>query len=127
MDPFREALTKAWKSTGQPITENIYDGEMIGLTHCVDTIYKGQRSGSYLFVKDSPNVTILPHVHSKELTIDNTNRSCKGVVVIAPNGNELKLYASREVVLSQGVFESTKLLMLSDVGPKEELKKHGIG
>lgn len=30
MKPFREAVTKAWTATGQPITENIYDGEMNG-------------------------------------------------------------------------------------------------
>jgi choline dehydrogenase len=126
MRPFRDALTKAWKSRGEPLTENIYDGEMNGLTHCIDTIYKGQRSGSYLFVKDKPNITIMPEVHSKRLIIDYADRICKGVTVIEPSGNELNLYATREVILSQGVFESPKLLMLSGVGPARELAKHGI-
>jgi choline dehydrogenase len=48
------------------------------------------------------------------------------VTVIAPNGQELTFHASREVILSQGVFESPKLLMLSGVGPAAELKRHGI-
>lgn len=126
MRPFRDALTKAWKSRGEPLTENIYDGEMNGLTHCIDTIYKGQRSGSYLFVKDKPNITIVPEVHSKRLIIDYADRICKGVTVIEPSGNELNFYATREVILSQGVFESPKLLMLSGVGPARELAKHGI-
>jgi choline dehydrogenase len=126
MKPFRDALTKAWKSRGEPISENIYDGEMIGLTHCIDTIYKGQRSGSYLFVKDKPNITILSEVHSKRLIIDYADRTCKGVTVIDPSGKELSLYATREVILSQGVFESPKLLMLSGVGPARELASHGI-
>jgi choline dehydrogenase len=126
MKPFRDALTKAWKSRGEPISENIYDGEMIGLTHCIDTIYKGQRSGSYLFVKDKPNITILSEVHSKRLIIDYADRTCKGVTVIDPSGKELSLYATREVILSQGVFESPKLLMLSGVGPARELARHGI-
>jgi choline dehydrogenase len=126
MKPFRDALTKDWKSRGEPITENIYDGEMIGLTHCVDTIYKGQRSGSFLFVKHKPNITILSEVHSKRLIIDDANRTCKGVTVIDPSGNELNFYATREVILSQGVFESPKLLMLSGIGPARELAKHGI-
>jgi choline dehydrogenase len=126
MGPFRDALTKAWESRGEPLTENIYDGEMNGLTHCIDTIYKGQRSGSYLFVKDKPNITIVPEVHSKRLIIDYADRICKGVTVIEPSGNELNFYATREVILSQGVFESPKLLMLSGVGPARELAKHGI-
>ncbi|KAK9314902.1 GMC oxidoreductase [Lipomyces starkeyi] len=125
MQPFREAVTSAWKSRGEPITENIYDGEMIGLTHCVDTIYKGQRSGSFLFVKNKPNISILSEVHSKRLII-NADRTCKGVTVITPSGNELDFYATREVILSQGVFESPKLLMLSGVGPAHELAKFDI-
>jgi choline dehydrogenase len=126
MGPFRDALTKAWTSRGEPLTENIYDGEMNGLTHCIDTIYKGQRSGSYLFVKDKPNITIVPEVHSKRLIIDYADRICKGATIIEPSGNELNFYATREVILSQGVFESPKLLMLSGVGPARELAKHGI-
>jgi choline dehydrogenase len=126
MQPFRDAITKAWISKGEPISENIYDGEMNGLTHCVDTIYNGQRSGSYLFLDNKPNITILSSVHSKRLIIDKASRVCTGVTVIAPNFEELSFYATREVILSQGVFESPKLLMLSGVGPVSELTKHGI-
>ncbi len=127
MKPFRDALTSAWMSRGEPISENIYDGEMIGLTHCVDTIYKGQRSGSYLFLKNKPNITVMGQAHSKKLIIDKADKLCKGVMVIDSSGNEMSFYATREVILSQGVFESPKLLMLSGIGPSDELKKHGIG
>ncbi|KAJ9269430.1 CAZyme family AA3 [Paecilomyces variotii] len=123
---FRDNITKAWTSRGLPLTENIYDGEMIGLTHCVDSIYKGVRSGSYLFLKGKPNITILPQVHSKNLIIDKASRIAKGVTVIDASGNELSFYANREVIVSQGVFESPKLLMLSGIGPRHELEKHGI-
>lgn len=126
MEDFRRVLTQAWKSTGQPATENIYDGEMNGLTHCIDTIYKGQRSGSYAFLKDKPNITVLAQTYSKRLIIDEADRVCKGVAVLSPSGKDLNLYAKREVILSQGVFESPKLLMLSGVGPSKELNKHGI-
>jgi choline dehydrogenase-like flavoprotein len=123
---FRDALIQAWKSRGEPITENIYDGEMNGLTHSINSIYNGQRSGSYLFVKDKSNVTILAETRSKRLIIDYADRTCNGVTVIDGSGNERNFYATREVILSQGVFESPKLLMLSGVGPARELAKHGI-
>ncbi|KAJ5521440.1 Glucose-methanol-choline oxidoreductase C-terminal [Penicillium freii] len=125
MQLFRDLLTDAWKSTGQPINENIFDGQMVGLTYSVNTIHKGRRSGSFLCV-DKPNITILPKVHSKKLIIDNADKTCKGVTVITGSGQELNLYATREVIVSQGVFESPKLLMLSGIGSSAELKKHGI-
>lgn len=50
MQPFCDLLTKAWKSTGQPVTENVFDGQMNGLTYSVNTIYKGRRSGSFICV-----------------------------------------------------------------------------
>ncbi|KAG0380542.1 hypothetical protein BGX24_007572, partial [Mortierella sp. AD032] len=101
MQGFRDAITKAWVS-------------------------KGQRSGSYLFLKNKPNITVVSEVHSKRLVINKATRTCTGVTVIAPNGAELTFYATREVILSQGVFESPKLLMLSGIGPARELAKHGI-
>ncbi|KAJ6150011.1 Glucose-methanol-choline oxidoreductase C-terminal [Penicillium samsonianum] len=126
MQPFRDLLTTAWKASGQPIRENIFDGEMVGLTYSVNSIYKGRRSGSFLCVTNKPNITILAEVHSKKLIIDNADKTCKGVTVITGSGQELNLYATREVIVSQGVFESPKLLMLSGIGPSAELKKHGI-
>ncbi|KAK4496080.1 hypothetical protein PRZ48_012059 [Zasmidium cellare] len=37
-----------------------------------------------------------------------------------------KLFASKEVVLSCGAYRTPQLLMLSGLGPKEELSRHGI-
>ncbi|RCI07439.1 hypothetical protein L249_4546 [Ophiocordyceps polyrhachis-furcata BCC 54312] len=124
MKPFRDAVIRAWKSRGEPMTDNVYDGEINGLTHCVDTIYRGKRSGSFLFLRGKPNIVILAEAHSKKLLID--DGICKGVVVVDRHGRERRLFADREVILSQGVFESPKLLMLSGIGPEKELSRHGI-
>ncbi|KAG8418833.1 hypothetical protein J3459_011961 [Metarhizium acridum] len=126
MKPFRDLLARAWQSTGEPLTENIFDGEMRGLVHSVNTIYKGRRSGSFLAVAGKPNITILPEVHTKKLIIDDADRTARGVTVIAASGQELSFSATREVIVSEGVFESPKLLMLSGIGPAPELARHGI-
>lgn len=127
MQPFRDALTKGWTSKGHALTEDIYSGTMAGLTHCMDTVYKGTRQGSFLFLKDKPNVTVLASVQSKKLIIDPSTKACTGVIVINPQtGDEITLTAKYEVIVSQGVFESPKLLMLSGIGPAAELKKHDI-
>lgn len=124
MAPFRAALTKAWLSKGEALTEDIYSGEMHGLTHCMNTIYKGFRSSSYVFVEGKPNITILSGTNSKKLEFEGT--TCTGVTVYGPNGEDLTFKATKEVIVSSGVFESPKLLMLSGVGPKEILDAHAI-
>ncbi|KAN0107930.1 GMC oxidoreductase [Hyaloscypha variabilis] len=127
MAPFREALSTAWTSKGHPLNEDIYSGTMHGLTHCLDTVYKGTRQGSFLYLNGKSNVTVLSSVHSKKLIIDPVTKVCSGVEVINPaTGEEITLTAKYEVIVSQGVFESPKLLMLSGVGPAAELKQHGI-
>ncbi|RDW72882.1 hypothetical protein BP6252_06789 [Coleophoma cylindrospora] len=127
MAPFREALTSAWISKGKDINEDVFSGTMSGLTHCLDTVYKGVRQGSFLYVLGKPNISILSGVHSKKLIIDPATKTCTGVEVINPaTGEEISLYAKYEVIVSEGVFESPKLLMLSGVGPAAELKRHDI-
>ncbi|KAA0194364.1 hypothetical protein HAZT_HAZT004710 [Hyalella azteca] len=42
------------------------------------------------------------------------------------NGKVKKVYARKEVILSAGAIDSPKLLLLSGIGPKEQLQTHGI-
>jgi len=52
-------------------------------------------------------------------------KKAKGVEYIQ-NGEHKIAYASHEVIICAGAFSSPKLLMLSGLGPTDELKKHGI-
>ncbi|PHH65629.1 hypothetical protein CDD81_1715 [Ophiocordyceps australis] len=126
MADFRSALCKAWTSRGERLTDNIYDGEMNGLVHCADTIYHGQRSGSFLFLNNKPNITVLAETRATRLLIDAADKQCKGVKVVTNGGSEMSLFADREVILAEGVYESPKLLMLSGIGPAAELSRHNI-
>ncbi|KAF5854713.1 hypothetical protein ETB97_000850, partial [Aspergillus alliaceus] len=60
------------------------------------------------------------------LIIDDANLTAKGVTMITGTRQELSIYVTREVIVSQGVFGTPKLLILSGIGPVPELAKHSI-
>nr|XP_036581181.1 glucose-methanol-choline oxidoreductase (SMG1) [Colletotrichum truncatum]KAF6789449.1 glucose-methanol-choline oxidoreductase (SMG1) [Colletotrichum truncatum] len=122
--PFREALKKAWVSKGEILNDEIYDGEMHGLATAVSSIYKGSRSSSWRYLEGKKNVTVLGETNSKRLVFE--NGKAVGIEVIGPNGEDLTFRAKYEVIVSSGVYESPKLLMLSGIGPKKHLESFGI-
>jgi len=122
--PFRDALEKAWVSKGEELTEDVYNGVQKGLFKCISTIYHGTRSTSAVFLEGKQNVAVMSSTYSKNLIIENGHAA--GVTVIGPDGREYTFRAKYEVIVSQGVFATPQLLMLSGIGPKEHLESKGI-
>jgi len=49
-----------------------------------------------------------------------------GVRFVREGGFTYEVLAEKEVILSSGAINSPHLLLLSGIGPKEELQKHGV-
>ena len=124
LKPFRDALEKAWVNKGEELTFDVYNGTRKGLFECVNSIYKGTRTTSQLFLEGKDNITVMSSTHSKNLVIE--NGKAVGVTVIGPDNHEYTFRVKYEVIVSQGFFESPKLLMLSGIGPKANLEAKGI-
>ncbi|XP_066922528.1 glucose dehydrogenase [FAD, quinone]-like [Clytia hemisphaerica] len=71
------------------------------------------------------NLHVSPFSHVQKILIDPETKTAKGVVY-KKNGKSMTVKAKKEVILSAGAVASPQILMLSGVGPKEELEKHGI-
>lgn len=60
-----------------------------------------------------------------ERVVTDGNRAT-GVDYVAKGGARRRVHAAREVILSGGAINSPQLLMLSGIGPADELGQHGI-
>jgi len=73
--------------------------------------------------RERPNLTVLTQAHATRILFE--GRRAVGVEYRQAGATKL-LRARREVLLSSGALQSPQLLMLSGVGPRDELRRHGI-
>ena len=105
-----------------------YNGEdQEGVNYFQLTARRGLRqSTSVAYLKPArrrQNLEILTNTHVTGLILDGTH--VKGVHG-ERDGQPVRIKARREVILSAGAIASPHLLMLSGIGPGEELQDHGI-
>ncbi|XP_051156142.1 glucose dehydrogenase [FAD, quinone]-like [Leptopilina boulardi] len=73
------------------------------------------------------NLLIRTNARVMKIMIDTETKRAIGVEFISTKTGATKVVMARkEVILSAGTIESAKLLMLSGIGPQDELQKHGI-
>lgn len=70
------------------------------------------------------NLTVITHASCREILIENDRAT--GVEFSTPHSATLMARAQREVILCAGAFESPRLLLISGIGSRDELRKHGI-
>jgi choline dehydrogenase-like flavoprotein len=96
------------------------------VTQFYDGPHKGERcsaAAAYVFpVADRPNLTILTKAAARRVVMENDR--AVGVEYARKGIHVAK--AKREVILCGGAFGSPQLLMLSGIGPADELRSHGI-
>ncbi|MCF2519624.1 GMC family oxidoreductase [Dyadobacter sp. CY351] len=75
-------------------------------------------------ISERKNLTIYTNVLVSNVLID--DRKAIGVEFLASAGNTEQVFCSKEVILSAGALHTPKILLLSGIGPANELDQNGI-
>ncbi len=123
-----EAFIQACVQKGLPLNQDINGANQEGAGWLQYTMKRSKRqSTAKAFLEPAmkrSNLTIVTGALCKKLVLQ--HKRVIGVDFMTNNSSTLTARAKHEVILCAGAFESPKILMLSGIGPKDELKKHGF-
>lgn len=131
VDPNVNIITKGFEQLGYEQTD-LNGKTQVGTMLAQSTSKNGSRmSTNTAFIQPIRNVRknlfIKTQVYVTKIIIDIETNRAHGVEYTSTITGETKtVYARKEVIVSAGSIESPKLLLLSGIGPPEELQKHNI-
>ncbi|BBC71798.1 conserved hypothetical protein [Altererythrobacter sp. B11] len=123
-----DELMQAVANAGYPVTEDIHSGAEEGASLVELTIdEKGRRASTYeTYLKPAmqrPNLTVATEALTRRVVFEGR----RAIGVEFERGGEVRVArARREVILSGGAYNSPQLLLLSGVGPAEQIAAQGI-
>ncbi|KAL4760995.1 uncharacterized protein BDW70DRAFT_168304 [Aspergillus foveolatus] len=129
VQPFSTWVARGMAAIGLHQTSAFNSGELNGYHYCTSTIRPQDQSRSTSESSFLPGLSTLnPKIHHKTMAkriLFDENKNAIGVEVNSFGISET-LIASREVIVSAGVFQSPQLLMVSGIGPRQHLEHHNI-
>lgn len=113
-------LLAALEESGSKINPDINSGDPIGWGPCPSSAYNGVRSTAADLVLNRPeNLTIITEQSVHRVIFE-------GNKAVGIETKDDTYHASKEVILSCGSLDTPKLLMLSGIGPAQELAKLNV-
>ncbi|KAJ5937553.1 Dehydrogenase patE [Penicillium verhagenii] len=126
--PFSSWVQEAFTEAGIPEAEDFNSGFLLGHQFCAMTIRASdqKRSSSesaFIGATHLGDLAIYQKTMASKILFDNQNRA---VGVRVKHFLSHTLTATEEVIVSAGAFQSPQLLMLSGIGPADQLNRYGI-
>lgn len=128
--PLVGATLNAAAEVGLPVTDDLNtDREISGsgfglMNHIIKDGQRNSMARAFLYsALARKNVTLLVNTDVTRIIIEG---NVAVGVSCTRNGKDVEFRADREIILSAGGFNTPKLMMLSGIGDKEELKKVGV-
>jgi choline dehydrogenase-like flavoprotein len=126
-NPLSRAFVEACAQAGFAPTDDFNGAQQEGAGLYRVTQKGGERcSNARAYLREAEgrkNLTIRTGVHATRVLLD--GKRAAGVRVFE-SGRYVDVLAQREVILAAGAIGSPQLLLLSGIGPKEEIQKHGL-
>ena len=134
--PISELLLESFQSKGLPFESDMFTSgsRAHGCGHGVRSVYKGIRTTSADNIRgdrqlNNVQVELFTSVDRVLLERVNGELEAVGVAAVSVRGGQktaVEFTAKKEVILSLGAYCTPTALLRSGIGPKNELKKHGI-
>ncbi len=125
--PVFDDFIRAAQEAGFPANDDFNGENQEGIGYFQVTQKDGLRcSAAKAFLTPNlgrTNLTVLTDVLVEKVLLE--GNKAIGVQFTKKNKTQ-QIHCSKEVILSAGAFNSPQLLMLTGIGPKDELNKHGI-
>ncbi|TDZ67747.1 Pyranose dehydrogenase 3 [Colletotrichum trifolii] len=122
--PLREKVLQSWQEIGiYPLP--LHDGNAgnpLGVAEYTENKRNGRREIA-ASVHSLENVTVLTETVVAKVLLSDVTGSLRATGIELANGTEIQ---SRETILSAGAVHTPQLLLLSGIGPREELEALGI-
>ena len=122
-----ERYLDACESIGVPRNPDINGAEQLGAMATQVTQLNGERcSAAKAYLTPNlarPNLTVVTNATVHKILFE--GKTAVGIEY-GSKGHAFQIGARKEVILSAGAFGSPQILMLSGVGSREELIKHGL-
>jgi choline dehydrogenase len=126
-NPIALAFIEAGKQAGYHYNDDLNGGDQEGFGPCDSTLADGVRSSvgrCYIApIRDRKNLTVITDAIASKILFDGDR--AVGVEYLAGRKSK-KVYASQEVILCGGAFNSPHLLQISGVGDPEHLQSIGV-
>ena len=126
-NPLFEAFLRAGESSGQGVSEDLNGFRPEGLARLDSTTRDGRRcSAATAHLKPAltrPNLDLVTHALVEQVLLHEQRATG---VRFQHQGKSRIVRAAREVIVSCGAIKSPQLLMLSGIGPADELRRHDI-
>ena len=128
--PLQEAFFRAATGAGYPFHPDVNHPEATGVSLRAENNIDGVRMSMALAYIDSVrhrlNLTIRANVQAHRVVLENGPDGKRAVGVEVDSGSETFVVEGGDIILCAGAVASPQLLMLSGLGPREQLDRLGI-